>query len=382
MPDKRTVLLSALALGLATLALPASAAYAAPSPVTAAATTVTRGSFEVAGQPMAGVRTILYAWPANSVLAALKPGQSVPVSIVGTATTDSSGRYAISAAQAGLRAAAAPDGMVNLETVALGAGEFASYSFSRSLSQLASGAVSLPAAAAVKDAKVQSATLANFTRTATAGRAAASRSAAAGPATVPCGWGDIKTYAPAWTVVGASYDTTTSVTQHFTYTVGQSSSIGVGSSTSGTYGSFTVSGSASVSSSASEDFPTTTGASNYRYQTQFRNSEYAYSCSAGFLAYQTRPTSFAGGARSASTTYPSATYCVWQEKGSTFTKNTSSAYTFGAGGFISEVGLNFTAQTGYDNSASLSYHFGIAHYLCGTNAYPGETPKQLVAGKV
>ena len=216
--------------------LPAASATAAP--VAATAMTVASGRVELAGQPVAGAQTVLYAWPANSVLAKLTPGQAVPVTVIGTTTTDSSGQYAVPQARtAGL--AAGPGGTVNLEAVTLTPGGFASYSFSRTLSQLASG------------------------------------------------------------------------------------------------------------------FPALDGCHQHRYETQFRNAEYGYSCSHGFLSYETRPSSFAGGARGISTGYPKATYCVYQEKGSTFTENTSTAYTFGAGAFISEIGLNTTAQTGFDHPRQL-----------------------------
>jgi hypothetical protein len=383
MPNKTAAIVSILALGqaIAIVSLPVGSASAA-TPATQVAT-IARGSVESAGRPMANARVVLYAWPANSVLARLRPGQRVPATVVSTATTDSSGRYAISAVQAGLRPDAAPDGTVNLDVVALAQGRVASYSFSRTLAQVARGAVSLPATSALADAKVRPADVAGFARTvADEAATAASSSGAAKPAAVPCGWVDIKTYAPAWTVVGATFDTTDDVTQHFTYNYGEESLLGSGFSSSGTAGSFTESGSSTVSSTATEDFPSSTGAIDTRYESEFRSTEYGYSCSSGFISYETRATSFAGGAQSVSTGYPTANYCVYQEKGSTFTENTSAAYTFGAGFYLPAILLNLTAQTGYNSGASISYHFGIAHYLCGTADYPGGTPRELVAGKV
>jgi hypothetical protein len=42
-------------------------------------------------------------------------------------------------------------------------------------------------------------------------------------------------------------------------------------------------------------------------------------------------------------------------------------------------GVAVALHAGYDTDAALSYHFSRAGHLCGTNAYPGQTPKRLVA---
>jgi hypothetical protein len=49
----------------------------------------------VAGHPVAGQRVILYTWPNQHVTAALKPGQQVPLTRLGSAVTSGSGQYAI-----------------------------------------------------------------------------------------------------------------------------------------------------------------------------------------------------------------------------------------------------------------------------------------------
>jgi hypothetical protein len=314
------MIVSALALGqaIAVVSLSAGPASAAPSATSGARMTIARGIVESAGRPLAGAPTVLYAWPDNSILAQLRPGQRVPVTVVGAATTDSSGRYVISAAQAGLRSAAAPDGTVNLEVVALAPGKFASYSFSRTLGQMARRAIRLPAASALAAARVRPESVATFARM--AGAAANTAASPAGPeGQVPCGWGFIKKFAPAWTVVGATFDTTTDVTQHFTYNYGELSLLGVGTSSTGQSGSFTHSGNSTVSATATEDFPSSTGAVNTRYQTEFVSSEYGYACAgSGYATYQSRPTSFAGGAKSVSTVsvFPSTFDRAWRRRAS------------------------------------------------------------------
>lgn len=46
-----------------------------------------------------------------------------------------------------------------------------------------------------------------------------------------------------------------------------------------------------------------------------------------------------------------------------------------------EVGINLSAQTGYDSSPKVSFHMETAHALCGTNGYPADSPSRLVAGE-
>jgi DNA-binding beta-propeller fold protein YncE len=62
-----------------------------------------------------------------------------------------------------------------------------------------------------------------------------------------------------------------------------------------------------------------------------------------------------------------------------FQQNTTSAFTFSAGFEIPVIGLSLSAQTGYDNEGQVKYHFFRAGNLCGTNGYPGQIPRRLVA---
>jgi len=48
------------------------------------------------GKPESGVTVTIHAWPDQSVMQALKIGQAVPLVAVGSATTDSSGKYSVS----------------------------------------------------------------------------------------------------------------------------------------------------------------------------------------------------------------------------------------------------------------------------------------------
>jgi hypothetical protein len=327
----------------------------------AAALTAGTGGGAAAAPDAAPPPVILYAWPDGGT-----------AQIAGTVTPGSGAVTQTPAQAAALQAAAAPGGTVNLEAVTLAAGEFASWSFTASAAQVAGGALAMPALDATA-APVQASDVAAFAQSAQAGDS---------PGAVECGWVYRTSYAPAWTVVGGTYDTTNNVTQSFSYTSGQTTTLGVGTSASGDPGTFSLSGAATVSATYGEAFPPSTGPRNTLYETAFSTAEYGYTCGDGYLSEQVRPGAYAGGARIAGTSAPSAPYCLYQIKGSTFTKDATASVTYSGAATVSAIAFSLTAQTGWDNSASITYTFGGGHYLCGTDGYPGGDPREIVAGKV
>jgi hypothetical protein len=65
----------------------------------------------------------------------------------------------------------------------------------------------------------------------------------------------LRTLGKAWTVVGQTYSTATRINSSFTFTSGAESTLGVGVSRSGTYGSYSSSGTNSASSDVTIDYP-------------------------------------------------------------------------------------------------------------------------------
>jgi len=259
---------------------------------------------------------------------------------------------------------------VNLELDARSPSSSGIYSFSRRVAHTSHGAV-------LDDASTDGAPHAVPAENVTIRMTATHRKPV--PRIVPCGWVKLKTYKPSWTVVAGTYSTTGHTRESFSYSQGQSSNLGVGQSSSGKKGTFTTAGTASSSASSGEDFLPHGGHSSVRYQTKFIHSEFGLTCGSGIITYQTKPTDFAGGAKSVKTVAPRATFCVFQQHGSTFRKNTTSAFTFSAGFEIPVIGLSLSAQTGYDSAGEVSYHFFRAGNLCGSNGYPGQIPKRIVA---
>ncbi len=336
-----------------------------------------RGTVMASGHPLARADVTLYAWPRNSSLSKLRrPGQVVPVRVVGTATTTASGQYAIAVSSpVALRSSAMPNGIVNLEVDALTRTAYASFSFSRRLVQTAYGTEIATASpdgvsrvAAPERADLQLIPLAH----------------ALPRVPTSCVWAYIKTFSPTATVIGATYDTTTATTQTFIYGRGQSSSLGVSTSNTGSYGTFTASGTASYDTSSTTQFPSSTGAVSTHYLTDFSHSEYGQLCQHinGYQHYQTRVTEWDGGATTGGTGAPTAHFCSYYLRGTVFTKTDSSAFVFSGGFTIPVIGVSLSAQTGYSVNATVVYNLGLSHYLCGTNDYVGGSPKRIVAGRV
>lgn len=189
-------------------------------------------------------------------------------------------------------------------------------------------------------------------------------------------------YGPQTSNVGATFSRVDGIAMHFEYSNSQQSLLGVGYSTSGDWGSFKWNGTNSSSSTSSESYDWAHDVSGRIYQTQFVYHEFRQLCSPDSWHYYAKSVSYAGGATAlGSQTPPNATWCVTQQAGSSFTKDSSSAWTFGEGVDIyPSIGVSLSAETGYSSRAVLKYDFSQARSLCGTSAFPGGTPKMLVAG--
>lgn len=341
---------------------------------------VAQGTVRAGGHPLGGAAVTLYAWPPNSVLTALKPGQMVPTRVVGTAKTTPSGHYAVTVSSpAALQSSVMPDGIVNLEVDAQSATYEASFSFSRRLVQTADRIEVADARpeVAINDgaSSLLSPEQADLTMQPAANRVIQSPDS--------CVWELLKSYPPSPTIIGATYDITDGVTQTFIYGADQSSSLGISTSNTGKYGSYTGSGTASFDSSSTTQFPSSTGPVSTYYKTYFTQSLFGRICQRhnGFVSYETRPTKWDGGAITSVTSAPTAAYCVPYQKGAIFIKTDTEAYTFAAGFTIPLIGVTLSAQTGYSTTATVEYSMGLSHYICGTNDYPGGDPSRIVVGR-
>jgi hypothetical protein len=357
-------ILGATGLALAALATPSQLALAAT------AGTVVMGQVVSGGQPIPGAKVTLYAWPRQSVVAALKAGAVVPMRAIGSGTSTSSGRYAISVSNWKAVRASADGNVVNLEVIAVQGRRGASFTFPRLLTGAAgSWTLAVDSKAPTPDRAPQQAAL-------------SLRSGPSGPGSrpnfPPCGQLDkVKYLGKRWTIVGETASRVPGVKMDFTYGHGQNSSLGVGFSVSGAKGTWTADGTKSVSENGSQGFPTATGAITTLDKTEFKYWNFLEVC----VGDKALPTGWAAGSSHGHGGAPNAAHCVSELAGSHFTKDTTTSWTFSSGVSLADIiGINLSAQTGYDATASVTYHFPQHRFLCGKNDDPGGAPGLLVAG--
>lgn len=366
-----------LALALAVTLTPLagiSAANASPSAAPNAGQVIVHGVLYAADGSRAGVgeQVTLTAWPTSEVLAKLPDGARVPTLTAGVAVTDGEGAFALHYSDpAALTSYADADGNVDFTVESDAGGVVHSYSLSRTLPSVGDQPGQRLAASAVPES--ESVALRPLPGSAPSASRAA-QNAVNAPVPV-CVWIVVATLGNRWVQVGAA-TTTTGVTATFTYSSGGTATIGVGASVSGKKGTFSASGTTTVTSSSSVTMAPVTGATGKLFRTQYVFKKYAYRCSNGIgdVKFQVRATSFAGGASSLTTTsIPTATYCTSYEAGSSFDTRTTnaSAQKWSAGASVaSDIGINLSSQSGYTTAVALKFVFTKAHKLCGTNAAP------------
>ncbi|QGN59036.1 hypothetical protein [Nostocoides sp. HKS02] len=382
------------------------------------------------GRPAAGALVDVYAQPVETAEHHFNQGDSGTLTMVGQVRADHQGRYAAAVKRASLTPFRGPGGNVNLLLIARDAsGHTASMSFG--LAPVApvadktaeSGALSAEGPA-LEPVAISDLTLDTPDQTVAANSspgatvpAAAGRGGdpatelgdpgaeepkkwvlplpstdpfvngtggsanVASPSIVVCSWILVSDLGPKTVWVGGTYVRATGVSADLQYSSGASSSLGVGVSTTGAYGSYSASGTMSIASTGSIDYPT-----NYGFQhdyTQFVYGKYGYSCDIypGYKQYQVRARYWAGGASTYSpSTAPSVPYCLSYGSGVTVTQQTSMAYTFSTGADTSgSIGIDLSSQSGYSSTLKLVFRFTATRHLCGTNGYPGASPGRLVA---
>ncbi|MCX4853818.1 hypothetical protein [Streptomyces canus] len=389
---------------------------------------------DAGGNVVAGADVVLYAWPDNDSDDALEEGDSVKLQPVAKAVSDSSGGYTLRIGSASLLTPqAATDGTVNLETVAYTGSHQALFNFPRTL-VASSGTTAFLAAAS------DSATAADTDTTPVAADlvldnpatptpassstdgstdpvaeestsapqsvtddpdgatpsadddAAAAASAANATTADPgvskgCSGQLKKKLGQRWVIAGQTYSATTGVKHTFSYSKGADSSLGVGVSATGAYGSFTGSGTVSKSSSITMDYPEYGNHKGVYYKTEFSYGKYLMTCGMGGRGstisqhYEVRARGYYGGANTSTAYIPTAKHCAFQINGSKFTRTTSHAITWSDGASLANViGIDLSAETGYSSDATVVYTFNANRYLCGTGEAPGGShPYNFVA---
>jgi hypothetical protein len=353
------------------------AASANPSSSPDAGPVIVQGIlYDVDGSPAsAGELVTLTAWPTSQVLAGLAKGDPVPTLTAGVAVTDASGAFALRYSDP---AALAPfvdaDGTVDFSVESDAGRGPHSFNFSR---KVARDAVQSTAVAPV-DRKGAVVIKLRPLPGVLAQPAAGERSASTLNYRPPCGWHKVSTLGPRWVNIASAY-TAGGVSAKLTYVSGASSSIGVGISVPGS-GTFSASGSVTVSSGATIGFPAVSGGAGRVWRTQFVFAKFGYRCAtAPYSSYKVQAVSFAGGASFTTPKVPpTAKWCVIKLANTHYIldESTATSYTASTSG---DIGINLKVTTGYSSSTKIRFDFTSGKRLCGTNGYPGETPGRLVA---
>jgi hypothetical protein len=325
------------------------------------------------GAAAAGASVVAYAWPSNDELAAMSPGSRFDLVPVAHGVSGRGGAYRLSATTDQAARFRDSHGNLNLELVTSANGSVASTTVG--LSPLTPNRLGRLGSARVSALRLQTAPA-----TVTAMGEGTQALPLGGP--VPCG-GSFQRDLGLHTVwVGGHYSTTTGVLHDLEYSRGSTSSLGVGSSLSGRFGTFTASGTTSLSTNGTVGFPATAGRQHdYTY---FDYGSYFVGC-AGNMRHVVRARYWAGGAHywTPPSAPPIASWnCAWHDKGTTFAQDRTSAYRFAAGADVSNViGIDLSSQTGYSAATRVTFTFkDRGAHLCGTNGLPGRgAPGRLVA---
>jgi hypothetical protein len=333
-----------------------------------------------AGRSRAGL-VLAVAWPTFATLAALRDGDEVKTLALAQDKAGNDGHFTLRADPAiPISEYTEEDGTLTLDIYAEGAESRSVFATSR---RLAAGGGQVRWA----DPKAPDATPAEIALV--LGRAGAavsddpSTTVPAEDKVYPCPDYVKATYDQRWTAIGETYPGP-SATAQFKYVNTATSTLGVGFSASGTYGSFSQSGTSTNSQATTILWSAKPANSKWFYQTTFQYKKYETWVLWPDLGcikwgYEVRPTAFQGGVNSYQVTGPpTANYCSAINNPVTITKNQGTAVTWTNGVSISSyIGVNLSSRTGFDSDTWYQFGFSTAGRLCGSNTtYP--TAAQVV----
>jgi hypothetical protein len=343
------IIVAAAFLSAAMSTAPASASSAhARSPMSLP--TWAHGSVTGAG-PHSGVRLELVAWPGGRV----RVGQKVQLEVLGKAASTSSGSYAIHPS------VVLPKGIHNLEVLARSRVAAGAFSFARKAAQGGRALVAVDGSAS--------------TRPVTANIHMMALPMSAVPPVPRSGPGPIckpvstklKEFGDTWVNVGGLYSLMVDGKMKMTYTAGSNTTLGVGISIPGDFGSFSAGGTFTRTSSGTEQFPAEVG-KIVNEETPYTYGEYEL---CGIT--QVQPEGWVTGSRTVKVVPPPTEKCSKAfHGGEIFTRDTGTAGTFMAGVDLEkEIGISLSAQSGYNKNVSITYTFpSEGGFLCGTNNVP------------
>lgn len=373
------------------------------------------------GAPIGGATVILWAWPTDQVLRALKLGAATSLGQVAWTQTASNGSFTLRPAVNDLAQFRGKQGIVNF-TIDTDSPDYqASYSFSRRVVEGTAArstkdetAATYLAAPGVKGRNPRSAPPAVVSLMASETQVLTSESTEPEPSETAAEFDDGSTeteqtvpesnetagrlgcqtilkskYLNIGAIVGQTFSKLSTVSMGSTYSTGSTSSLGISTSASGRAGTFSNSGSSETTSSGEVTFPRKYGFGAYYRTSSFDYGRFYYRC----IDFRTgvtynekwfyRATGWAGGARTVNAgKFPTASRCTQMERGSSWTAVNGRAVTWanGVNASVTGIGFDLSISSGYNSKTQSSYSFdGGGGWLCGKNAPPAQNPALLVA---
>ena len=374
---------TAAALGLmGTILLPGSVAAAPSGPWLAGirASEGLHGPVLVAGQLIGrsgearSGRITAIAWPRMDVLGALKVGDAVHTTPVGKATAAADGRFVLRIDPAlPIGEFMEDDGTVNFDIVATDGTERSLVSLSRRFDAGHGNWLDPARNDQAADVSADAATL-TFGAIGSSNDNGVPLPSPASNKIFPCPDYVEAQYDQVPVAIGETYPGPHASAQ-FIYSSGSSSTLGVGFSVSGSYGSFSASGTTSSSSTSTLQWPSKGANSMFIYKTTFQYKKFDEYVWDGYFCdhwgREVRPTAFQGAVNGYNACCaPGVSYCSSiTQVPSTITKYTARAVTWSdAVTLAGSIGINLSGSTGYTSSTEVKLSYTQTGSLCGDTA--------------
>lgn len=328
-----------------------------------------------AGSPTTG-RVVAIVWPTNATLGALRDGDPVKTMAIAQDVADTDGSFVLRVdPDVPLGEYTEVNGTINIDIIGRTTNARAVFSTSRVLRVGAR-----PAWVQPNTRDTSSEALPDEIRLVAANQS----SSGLAPETAPlpakdkaglCGADTVKaTYDQRWVALGETYPGPNAKAK-FTYEVTSTSTVGVGYSLTGAYGSYNQSGTSEVSSTTKIIWPDRLPNTKWLHKTTYQYKKYEIK-DGGYCTerwYQVRATVYQGGVDSYQIVGPpSAPHCSYVGGPVVIEKNTGTAINWSNGVTLgAAIGIDVSAKTGFNTKSLIKFTFSRAGWLCGSNAsYP------------
>ena len=363
---------------------PASAANPVPFPwlvdsASLAGPTLIEGETRDSNGRAIAAQVTLLAMPSADVYAAMPENSAAKVLPVGRAHSDAKGHFALRIDPASpIGEFASASGLVNYTIMARDGARTTWFAFSAPEGAVSARAVEA-GSAAVDSSRGLEAAVPDAALTFGAAQAGGGTPYGAVPQPlekVGCSEALVSTYAATWDSVAELY-TGGHTNVDFEYTSGAESTLGVAYSSTGTYGTWSQSGSQTAGSTATINFAKILTYGKVVERTKFEDGKYYMQCvlSGGQISstYVTHVKRFIGGSTLYNAaSWPSGNDCDQYQNGDQVTIDQHNAVTWtNALSIAGAIGIDLSSRTGFKTNAKQHWYFvNGGGYICGTNDSP------------